>query len=94
MRQRGTWDETLHDFDIAEETVFGRPRRHRPTARRDASSPEEARRWWEPVVCPRCGREHLTTRTVRLRRAGGTIEARCTGCGSVAAVFTGGVWTS
>ncbi|MDI3339481.1 MAG: hypothetical protein QJR03_02995 [Sphaerobacter sp.] len=67
------------------------------TARRArAGSPDldDARDLWEPIVCPACGAEHPDTVSVRLRRTGGSIEARCADCGAVAARFTGGLWSS
>jgi hypothetical protein len=94
MRQRGTWDELLLDFDRDEWDEFGRPARHRRFARSETVSLEEARRLWEPVVCASCGVRHPDPRTVRFRRTGRTVEARCTTCGAVTAVFAGGVWTS
>ncbi|MCX7623603.1 MAG: hypothetical protein RMK01_08995 [Thermomicrobium sp.] len=93
MRQRGTWDDPMLDFDDEWDAV-GRASRHRRLARRDAVSLEDARRLWEPVVCPACGARHVDTRSVRLRRAGRTVEARCGACGTVAAVYAHGVWTS
>jgi len=65
-------------------------RRTRPTA----PDVDEARLVWEPVVCPGCGIEHPDTVSVRLRRSGPEIEARCSDCGAVAARYTVGVWSA
>lgn len=54
----------------------------------------EARATWEPIVCPACDADHPTTAGIRLKRAGAGIEARCSECGSVAARYIAGVWSS
>lgn len=94
MHRSGAWDDPLSEFALDDWDAVDRPARHRRLARRETVSLEEARRLWEPVVCPTCGSRHADTRSVRLRRTGRTVEARCGACGAVAAVFAGGVWTS
>ncbi len=94
MYRSGAWDDPLSEFALDDWDDVDRPARHRRLARRETVSLEEARRLWEPVVCPACGSRHADTRSVRLRRTGRTVEARCGACGAVAAVFAGGVWTS
>lgn len=67
------------------------------TARRSRPSTpdvDEARLAWEPVVCPECGIDHPDPISVRLRRSGPEIEARCSDCGAVTARFTAGVWSA
>lgn len=54
----------------------------------------EARAAWEPIVCPSCGTDHSDVLSIRLRRAGRAIEARCSGCGAIAARYAAGVWNS
>jgi RNase P subunit RPR2 len=49
---------------------------------------------WEPTVCPQCGTEHPDTSNVRVRRSGQEFEARCTACGTIAARYVAGVWSS
>ena len=55
---------------------------------------DEARLAWEPVVCPECGTDHSDTVSVRIRRSGPEIEARCSDCGAVTARYTAGVWSA
>lgn len=64
--------------------------------RSKADSPDldEARESWEPIVCPECGTDHPNTLSVRLKRTGREIEARCSECGAIAARYTSGVWSS
>lgn len=59
-----------------------------------AADLDEAREAWEPIVCPACGAEHPDTLSVRLKRSGRQVQARCSDCGAVAARYASGVWTS
>ncbi|MBX6343199.1 MAG: hypothetical protein IRY97_12125 [Thermomicrobiaceae bacterium] len=68
-----------------------RPLRRGKSAGVDLS---EARRAWEEIVCPHCNADHPDTLTVRMRRVGSEIEARCSHCGGVAARYIDGVWSS
>ncbi len=49
---------------------------------------------WEPTVCSDCGTEHPDTTNVRVRRSGQEYEARCLVCGTIAARYIAGVWSS
>jgi len=87
------WDPRALDFDReAWDAVHQQARRRNPAGRRPVSL-EDARQAWEPVVCPHCGLRHSDTRTVRLRRTGRTVEARCAACGAISAVSADGVWS-
>lgn len=55
---------------------------------------EAARLAWEPIVCPECGTDHPDTISVRLKRVGREVVARCSDCGAIAARYTGEVWNS
>jgi RNase P subunit RPR2 len=59
-----------------------------------APSVSSVRNEWEPTVCPECGTEHPDTSNVRVRRTGQDYEARCLACGTVAARYIGGIWSS
>ena len=94
MRRPGAWDDLFSEYALGDWDEFDRPARHRRLVPRETVSPDEARRLWEPVVCPSCGARHADPRTLRLRRSGRTVEARCGACSVIAAVFASGVWTS
>ncbi len=59
-----------------------------------AFSVSSVRSLWEPTVCPECGTEHPDTSNVRIRKDGEEFEARCLTCGTVAARFVDGIWSS
>lgn len=59
-----------------------------------APSVSSVRYEWEPTVCPQCGAEHPDASNVRIRRAGQEFEARCLACGTVAARYVDGFWSS
>lgn len=71
---------------------------HSTRRRKSSASPrtalDEARRTWEPIVCERCGTRHHDTRSIRLRWTGRAVEARCSSCGAVTAIFADGCWTT
>ncbi|MFN3336121.1 MAG: hypothetical protein ACK42I_01295 [Thermomicrobium sp.] len=93
---REAWDAIqargLHAHRWSRAVADQQGRRRNPAGRRPVSL-EDARQAWEPVVCPQCGRRHADTRTVRLRRTGRTVEARCAACGTITAVYADGVWS-
>lgn len=58
------------------------------------ASLDQARSSWEPVICPECGADHSSTLTIRMKRSGQGIDARCSDCGAIAARYVAGVWSS
>lgn len=67
----------------------------RPARRANGgASVRDARNAWEPIVCPDCGADHPDTGSVRLKRTGNGIEARCDQCNSIAAHYVAGVWSA
>lgn len=73
---------------------FDRSARSARRSRGDYVDLGQARNDWEPTVCAGCGRDHPGLRSVRLKRAGNDIEARCSSCGGLAARYSTGVWSS
>lgn len=77
-------------FDLESEAPVRTRRRSQPSG----SGIDAAREAWEPIACPECGTDHPDTVAIRLKRTGRDITARCADCGTVAARFIAGVWTS
>jgi len=84
------------DYGHAADADLGFGRFARPMRQSKGSSVDlhEARDAWEPTVCPGCGRDHSDPLSVRLKRAGSDVVARCSSCGIIAARYTAGVWSS
>ncbi|CCF84462.1 hypothetical protein [Nitrolancea hollandica] len=73
---------------------FDRAARAARRSKGDPADLDRARDDWEPTVCAGCGQDHPEPWSVRLKRAGSDVEARCSACGGLAARYSTGVWSS